>query len=182
METASSGTAESWRPSDLILPGTRSSPLSPTILVARGVSGEEYPAATGGGCVLLYVRGAGVTTGDGDGDVVEAASWMEEVDDSAIGEHAAGGVPDSGDAAEDDGGGGVPAAVVGGEAATGDGVPAAVVGGEAATGDGVPVEAGGGEAISNDTTGGVGGADAGGAVLHPPPPDCGSGAHVTLLE
>ena len=60
--------------------------------------------------------------------------------------------------------------MVGGEAATGDGVPAAVVGGEAATGDGVPAEAGGGEAISNDTTGGVGGADAGGASLHPPSP------------
>ena len=50
-QRASSGTARSWRPSDLILPGTRSSPLSPTILVARGVSGEEFPAATGGGCV-----------------------------------------------------------------------------------------------------------------------------------
>ena len=89
---------------------------------------------------------------------------MEEGDHSGIGEHAAGGVPDSVDAAEDDGG---------------DGVPAAVVGGEAATGDGVPAKAGGGEAISNDTTGGVGGADVGGAALHPLPPDCGSGAHVT---
>ena len=53
-------------------------------------------------------------------------------------------------------------------------------GGEEAIADGVPTEAGGGEAITNDTTGGVGGADAGGAALHPPPPDCGSGAHVTF--
>ena len=113
METASSGTAESWRPSDLILPATRSSPLSLTILVARGVSGEEFPAATGGGCVL-----------------------------------------DSGDAAEDNGG---------------DGVSVAVVRGEAAVADGVPAVAGGGESISNNTLGGVGGADAGGAALHPPP-------------
>ena len=75
---------------------------------------------------------------------------MEEVDDSAIGEHAAGGVPDSGDAAEDDGGGVVPAAVVGCEAATGDGVPADAGGGEAATGDDVPAEAGGGEAATGD--------------------------------
>ena len=93
------------------------------------MSGEEYPAATGGGCLLLYVRGAGVSAGDGDGDVVETASSMEEGDDSGIGEHAAGGVPDSGDAAEDDGGDGVPAAVVGGEAATGNGVPAEAGGG-----------------------------------------------------
>ena len=63
-----------------------------------------------------------------------------------------------------------------------DAVPAVAGGGEAATAGGVPATAGGGEAISNDTTGGVGDADAGGAVLHPPPPDCGSGAHVTLLE
>ena len=105
---------------------------------------------------------------------------MEEGDDSGIGEHAASGVSDSGDASEDYGGGGVPAAVVGCEAATGDGVPAEAGGGEAATGDGVPAEAGGGEAIMNDTTGGVGGADAGGAALHPLPPDCGSGAHVTF--
>ena len=134
------------------------------------MSGEECLAATGGGCLLLYVRGAGVAAGDGDGDVVEAASSMEEGDDSGVGEHAEGGVPDSGDAAEDDGGGGVPAAVVGCEAATGDGVPAEAGDGEATTGDGVPAEAGGGEAISNDTTGGVGGADAGGAALHPPLP------------
>ena len=59
-------------------------------------------------------------------------------------EHAAGGVPDSGDAAEDDGGNVVPAVVVGGEAATGDGVPAeAGGGGEAATAGGVPAAAGG---------------------------------------
>ena len=115
------------------------------------MSGAEYPAGTGGSCLLLYVRGAGVASGE----VVEAASTMKEGDDSGIGEHAAGGVPGSGDAAEDDGGGGVPAAVVCSEAATGDGVPA---------------EAGGGEAISNDTTGGVGGADTGGAALHPTPP------------
>ena len=153
VETASSGTAESWRPSDLVLPGTRSSPLSPTILVAWGVSGEEYPAGTGDGCVLLYVRGAGVAAGDGDGDVVEAASSMEEGDDSGVGEHAEGGVPDSGDAAEDDGGGGVPAAVVGCEAATGDVVPAVAGCGEAATGDGVPAEAGGGD--EGATAGGV---------------------------
>ena len=58
--------------------------------------------------------------------------------------HAAGGVPDSGDAAEDDGGDGVPAAVGGGEAATGDGVPAeAGGGGVAATAGLVPVAAGG---------------------------------------
>ena len=120
------------------------------------MSSEEYPAATGGGCLLLYVRGAGVTAGDNDGDVVEAASSMEDKDHSGIGEHAEGGVPDSFDAAGDDGG---------------DGVPAAVGGGEAASGDGVPAEAGGGgEAFSNDTTGGVGGAGAGGASLHPTPP------------
>ena len=93
------------------------------------MSGEEFPAATGGGCLLLHVRGAVVAAGDGDGDVVEAASTMEEGDHSGIGEQAAGGVPDSGDAAEDDGGDGVPAAVVGGEAATGDGVPAEAGGG-----------------------------------------------------
>ena len=58
------------------------------------MSGEEYPAGTGGGSLLLYVRGAGVAAGDGDGDVVEAASSMKEGDDSGIGEHAAGGVPD----------------------------------------------------------------------------------------
>jgi len=52
------------------------------------VSGEEYPAATGGGCLLLYVRGAGVAAGDGDGDVVEAASSMEEGDHTGIGEAA----------------------------------------------------------------------------------------------
>ena len=99
------------------------SPLSLTILVARWVSGEEFPAATGGGSVL-----------------------------------------DSSDAGEDNGGEGVSAAVVRGEAA--------VVGG-------VPAFAGGGEAITNETTGGVGGADTGGA-LHPPPPDFGSGAHVAF--
>ena len=75
------------------------------------MSVEEYPAATGGGCLLLYVRGAGVAAGDCDGDVVEAASSMEEKDHSGIGEHAAGGVPDSSDAAEDAGGDGVTAAV-----------------------------------------------------------------------
>ena len=106
------------------------------------MSGEEYPAVTGG--CLLYVRGAGVAAGDGDGDVVEAVSSMKEGDHSGIGEHAAGGVPDIGDAAEDDGGDGVPAVVVGGEAATGDGVPAeAGGGGEAATAGGVPAAAGG---------------------------------------
>ena len=62
------------------------------------------------------------------------------------------------------------------------GVPAVAGGGDATTAGGVPATVGGGEAISNDTTGGVGGAYAGGAVLHPHPPDCGSGAHVTLLE
>ena len=68
----------------------------------------------------------------------------EEGDHSGIGEHTAGGVPDSGDAAEDDGGDGVPAAVGGGEAATGDGVPAeAGGGGEAATANGVPAATGG---------------------------------------
>ena len=56
------------------------------------MSGEEYPAATGGGCLLLYVRGAGVAAGDGDDDVVEPASSMEEGDHSGIGEHTAGGV------------------------------------------------------------------------------------------
>ena len=87
------------------------------------MSGEEYPAATGGGCLLPYVRGAGVAAGDGDGDVVEAASSMEEADHSGSGEHAAGGVPESGDSAEDDG---VPAEVGGGgETATAGGVPAA---------------------------------------------------------
>ena len=107
------------------------------------MSGEEYPAATGGGYLLLYVRGAGVAAGDGDGDVFEAASSMKEGDDSGIGEHAAGGVPDSGDAAEDDDGGVVPAAVVGCEAATGDGVLAEADGsGEAATAGGVPAAAG----------------------------------------
>ena len=74
-------------------------------------------------------------------------------------------VLDSGDAAEDN---------------AGDGVSAAVVRGEAAVADGVPAAAGGGESISNNTLGGVGGADAGGAALHPTPPDCGSGAHVTF--
>ena len=77
---------------------------------------------------------------------------------------------------------GVPAVAGGGEAATGDGVLADTGGGEAATAGGVPAAAGGGEAISNDTTGDVGGADARGASLHRPPPDCGSGVHVTLLE
>ena len=47
---------------------------------------------------------------------------------------------------------------------------------------GGPAVAGGVEAISNDTPGGVGGAGAGGAVLNPSPLDCGSCAHVTLLE
>ena len=84
------------------------------------MSGEEYHAATGGGCLLLYVRGAGVAAGDGDGDVIEAASSMEDGDHSGIVEHAAGGVPDRGDAAENDGGDGVPAAVVRGEAAVAD--------------------------------------------------------------
>ena len=77
---------------------------------------------------------------------------------------------------------GVPAVAGDGEAATADSVPAVAGGGEAATGDGVPADTGAGEAFSNDTTGGVGGEDAGGASLHPRPPDCGSGAHVTLLE
>ena len=99
------------------------SPLSLTILVARGVSGEEFPAATGGGCVL-----------------------------------------DSGDAVEDNGGEVVSTAVVRGEAAVSDGLPTVTVG----EGNGVPTVSDGGEAITNDTTGDVGGADAGGA-LHPPP-------------
>ena len=108
------------------------------------MSGEEYPTATGGGCLLLYVRGAGVAAGGGDCDAVEAESSMEERYHSGIGEHAAGGVPDRGDPAEDDGGDGVPAAVVDGEAATGDGVAAeAGGGGEAATAGEVPVAAGG---------------------------------------
>ena len=69
---------------------------------------------------------------------------MEEEDHSGIGERAAGGVPDSGDAADDDGREGVPAAVGGDEAATGDGVPVeAGGGGEAATAGGVPAAAGG---------------------------------------
>ena len=97
---------------------TRSSSLSLTILLVRGVSGDEFSAATGGGCVL-----------------------------------------ESGN-----GGDGVSAAVVRGEAAVVDGIAAVVVG----EGNGVPAVAGGGEVISNDTTGGVGDADAGGA-LHPPP-------------
>ena len=99
------------------------SPLSLTILIARGVSGEEFPAATGGGCVL-----------------------------------------DSGDAVEDNGGEVVSIAVVRGEAAVADGLPTVTVG----EGNGVPTVSGGDEAITNDTTGDVGGADAGGA-LHPPP-------------
>ena len=114
------------------------------------MSGEEYPAATGGGCVLLYIRGAGVAAGDGDGDVFEAASLMEEGDHSGIGEHAAGGFPDSGDAAESDGGGGVPATVVRGETAMADGVQAVAVGSEAAVADGVPAVAVGGEAAVAD--------------------------------
>ena len=78
-----------------------------------------------GGC-LLYVRGAGVAAGDGDGDVVEAVSSMKEGDHSGIGEHAAGGVPESGKFLEDDG---VPAEVGGGgETATAGGVPAAAGG------------------------------------------------------
>ena len=90
------------------------------------MSAEEYHAATGGGFLLLYVRVADVAAGDGDGDVVEAAPSMEEADHSGNGEHAAGGVPERGDAAEDDG---VPAEAGGG--------------GEAATAGGVPVAAGG---------------------------------------
>ena len=99
METASSGTAESWRPSDLILPATRSSPLSLTILVARGVSGEEFPATTGGGCVL----DSGDAAEDNGGDGVSAAVVR-------------------GEAAVADG---VPAVAVG----EGNGVPAVVGGG-----------------------------------------------------
>ena len=72
------------------------------------MSGEKYPAATGGGCLLLYVRGAGVAAGDGDGDVVEPASSMEEGDHSGIGEHAAAGVRALGECA-----GGGPAAAGG---------------------------------------------------------------------
>ena len=83
---------------------------------------------------------------------------------------------DSGDAAEDNGGDGVSAAVVRGEAVVADGLPAVAVG----EGNGVPAVAGGGESILNNTIDGVGGADAGGAALHPPSPDCGSGAHVTF--
>ena len=45
-----------------------------------------------------------------------------------------------------------------------------MVRGEAAVADGVAAVAGGGESISNSTLGGVGGADAGGAALHPLPP------------
>ena len=67
---------------------------------------------------------------------------MEEGDHSGNVEHAAGGVHDSGDAAEDGGGDGVPVALVVGEAATGDGVPAeAGGGGEEATAGGVPAAA-----------------------------------------
>ena len=72
--------------------GTRSSPLTSTILVAWGVSGAEHPASTGGGGLNLYVRGAGVAAGDGDNDVVEVASSMEEGDHSGIVKHAVGGV------------------------------------------------------------------------------------------
>ena len=71
------------------------------------MSGEEYPAATGGDCLLLYVRGAGVAAGDGD-DVVEEAPSMEERDHSGIGELAAGGVSALGEYA-----GGGPAAAGG---------------------------------------------------------------------
>ena len=77
---------------------------------------------------------------------------------------------------------GVLAVAGGGEVVMADGVPAVAGGSEAATAGAVPATTGGGEAISNDTTGDVGGADAGGAVPHPPLPDCGSGAHVTLIE
>ena len=66
--------------------------------------------------------------------------------------------------------------------AAADGVPAVAGGGKAVAAEWVPATAGGVEAISNDTPGGVGGAGAEGAVLSLPPPDCGSGAHVTLLE
>ena len=76
---------------------------------------------------------------------------------------------------EDNGGEVVSTAVVRGEAAVSDGLPTVTVG----EGNGVPTVSGGDEAITNDTTGDVGGADAGGA-LHPPPPDCGSGAHVAF--
>ena len=76
--------------------------------------------------LLLYVGGACVAAGDGDGDIVEATSSMEEGDHSGIGEHAAGGVPASGGATENND---VPAeAGGGGEAATANGVPAATGG------------------------------------------------------
>ena len=155
MEAASSSTAESWRPSDLILPATRSSSLSLTILLVRGVSGDEFSAATGGGCVLESGNG-----GDGVSAAVVRgeAAVVDGIPAVVVGE-----------------GNGVPAVADGGEVIAND-----TTGGEEAIADGVPTEAGGGEAISNDTTGGVGGADAGGAALHPLPPDCGSGAHVTF--
>ena len=120
-------------PSDLILPATRSSPLSLTILVVRGVSVSAS-----------VVRGEAAVA-DGIPAVV-------------VGE-----------------GSGVPAVAGGREVIAND-----TTGGEEAISDGVPTEAGGGEAISNDITGGVGVADPGGAALHPPPPDRGSGAHVTF--
>ena len=67
--------------------------------------------------------------------------------------------------------------------AVADGVPAVAGDGEAATAGEIPVAAGSDDAMSNDTTGDVGGTGAVRADLHPlPPPDCGSGAQVTLLE
>ena len=87
-QRASSGTARSWRPSDLILPGTRSSPLSPTILVARGVSGEEFPAATGGGCVL---DSGDAAEDDGGGGVPAAVVGCEAATGDGVPAEAGGG-------------------------------------------------------------------------------------------
>ena len=87
---------------------------------------------------------------------------------SALGECADGGVDDS------SGGGG--------QVAAADSVPAVAGGGMALAAGWVPATAGGVNAISKDTSSGVGGAIAGGAVLNPLPLDGGSSAHVTLLE
>ena len=81
------------------------SPLSLTILVARGVSCEEFPAATGGGCVLDN----GDAAEDNGGEGVSAAVVR-------------------GEAAVADG---IPAVAVG----EGNGVPTVAGGGEAITND-----------------------------------------------
>ena len=129
------------------------------------MSGEEFPAATGGGCVL----DSGDAAEDNGGEGVSAAVVRGEaavadgVPAVAVGE--GNGVP-----AVAGGGEVIANDTTGGEAAIADGVPTVVVRGEAVVADGVPAVAGGGEVIANDTTGGVGGADAGGAALHPPLP------------